>query len=198
MKHFFFFSSFLIVSSLFSAQEYIDDEIFSEKEELYESTTAALIEDFFSKCKEEDKVHNEPLLTEKKEDVLINRYNKRIDKLAHLLKKKIERINFIYEQEVNKEKEEFTQDYGKEKIIQVRHKKSLITASHKKRTDQLIDSFKKIYEKILTVHNQLEEKVNTYYLETLHYEIKNAYQNTLKALEKIKLFFDNPLTQKSL
>ncbi len=70
MKHFLFFSCFCIVSSLFSAHEYIDGDFFSEIEEQYEKSTEKIFQGFLNECKEENKLHDESILTEKKEDSL--------------------------------------------------------------------------------------------------------------------------------
>ena len=198
MKHFFFYCSLLLASPAFSAQEFIDGALFSQIEVEQEKAVDSILKTFFTECKEEDKLHHESLLTQKKELLVINRYNKKIDKLAELLQKKIKKIEYIYEQEIDKEKEEFTQEFGTEKIIKVHYKKTLIQLSDKKRTDMLVASLEKIYEQIVKIHNQLEQKVNTYYLVKRQDGLKIAHENALKAIKERKTLFDNALLTENI
>ena len=193
MKYNFFFSFLCVTSAVFSAQEYIHGDTLSEIEEQREKAVDTIFKDFFTACKEEDKLHHESLLTEKKERLLINRYNKKLDKLADLLEKKKRKIEYICEQEVNSQKEEFTQEYGTEKIIKVRYKKTLIQDSNKKRTDMLLATLEKIYEQVVKIHNQLEQKVNTYYLVKLQNGLKEAHENAIKAIKEQQVLFDNAI-----
>ncbi len=197
MKHFLFFSCFFIASSLFSTDEYIDGAFLSEIEKQYKMVTQKIFQDFLTKYKEEDKYHHESLLEEKKERSFLNHYNKKIDRLAELLQKKIKKINFIYEQEIDKEKETFTEKYGIAKIVKVHYKKTYIQASHKKRVSMLLASLDKVYEQVVKLHNQLEKKINSFYLLRLQNELKENYQRTIKAIKEPNRLFENALVKEN-
>ena len=164
-------------------KDFISGETYAEIEEHYEEVVTTILKDFLRACQEHDKDHGESATEKQAEFVFIRHYNKRIDKLMRVLAKKNERLYYLYQQEIAEGKKEFTQEHGAEKMIEVGYKKSSILLAHQKRVAVINAYAEKLYQQVVKLHNQLESKVNSYYLAHSMDHLKQIYQDVEQELK---------------